>query len=135
MDIWLVDFGTGTKREYFDLSESTGSYLELKPGFIKNLQVYIHEYKNYEEKIGVIKSAEDPQGKPVSTPFCLLIISKTGLTVSFLGRFGAVDSSFLLGYWPEQFISILKSHSNAVLTLLYAITEKPETILKLELLS
>ena len=133
MGAWLVDFGNDSIREYIDLRESTNSYLELKPEFLRRLQDCIREREHYQEEIGVVKSVKDPQGKSVITPFCLLIISKTGLTVSFLGRFTDDDSGYILGYWPTQFISVLNIDPNAISILLYAIIEKPETILKLEL--
>jgi hypothetical protein len=133
MGAWLVDFGTDSIRKYIDLRESTSSYLELKPEFLRKLQACIREREHYQEKIGVIKSVKDPQGKSVITPFCSLIISKTGLTVSFLGRIADDDSSNILGYWPTQFITVLNTDPNAISTLLYVIIEKPETVFKLEL--
>ncbi|MFX1491143.1 MAG: hypothetical protein ACFFBU_02710 [Promethearchaeota archaeon] len=123
----------GPMRKFYDLQKVLNQYYELKPEWIKKLQLQIREQPVYNVHLNLIKSVQGPQGQNLLAPFLLLLITKTQLTVTYLGELTEDDTGYLIGVWPKKFLKILKSDEKAILNLLYVIIEYPQLMEKIDL--
>jgi hypothetical protein len=133
MPTWNVNLVEGPVRKFYDLQQVLGQYYELQPKWIQKLQSRIREQSNYNIYLNLIKSVKGPQGQDLLAPFLLLLITKTQLTVAYLGKLTDDDTGYIIGVWPKEFLKILSSDEKAVLNLLYVIIEHPQLIEKIDL--
>ncbi|MFW9985079.1 MAG: hypothetical protein ACFFDJ_00765 [Candidatus Odinarchaeota archaeon] len=133
MSTWKVTLVEGPMRKFYDLQKVLNQYYELKPEWIKKLQLQIREQPVYNVHLNLIKSVQGPQGQNLLAPFLLLLITKTQLTVTYLGELTEDDTGYLIGVWPKKFLKILKSDEKAILNLLYVIIEYPQLMEKIDL--
>lgn len=133
MSTWKVTLVEGPMRKFYDLQQVLNQYYELKPEWIKKLQLQIREQPVYNVHLNLIKSVQGPQGQNLLAPFLLLLITKTQLTVTYLGELTEDDTGYLIGVWPKKFLKILKSDEKAILNLLYVIIEYPQLMEKIDL--
>ncbi|MFX1539311.1 MAG: hypothetical protein ACFFBX_00835 [Promethearchaeota archaeon] len=133
MSTWKVTLVEGPMRKFYDLQKVLNQYYELKPEWIKKLQLQIREQPVYNVHLNLIKSVQGPQGQNLLAPFLLLLITKTQLTVTYLGELTEDDTGYLIGIWPKKFLKILKSDEKAILNLLFVIIEYPQLMEKIDL--
>lgn len=122
-----------SSQKFIDLHSLSKQYYQLKPDFIEKLQSLIKEKPNYLKRTDLIRSAKGPKKRVLSRPFLLLLITIKGLTVTFLGDLSDDNSGYILGVWPSQFKRVLEADSDAIINLLYVIVERPDVLLRLEL--
>lgn len=129
---WTVKLEGGSKLQLLDLQKAVGQYYELQSGFIQKLQKTIKKHAVYSVHLNLIDSTHGPKGEQLLAPFLLLIITKTKLTVTFLGELTDNETGYIVGIWPTKFLQILKADSQAVLNILYIITDQPKLVEKLD---
>jgi hypothetical protein len=133
MTSWKVLLIEGPERVLYDLQHSLGQYYELQQGWIQKLQSRIKEHHAYQVHLNLIKSVQGPQNVTLLTPFLLLLVTKTQLTVTFLGELTENDTGFIIGVWPKKFQKILADDKKAILNLLYIIVEQPHLVQQVDL--
>ncbi|MFX0168056.1 MAG: hypothetical protein ACFE89_01760 [Candidatus Hodarchaeota archaeon] len=131
--IWKVRLIKGAVQKFHDIQQIIGHYYELQQGWIHKLQSLIKNKTNYHIHLNVIKSVHGPKDTSLLVPFLLLLVTKTQLTVTFLGELTEDESAYLIGVWPDAFRSILTSDQQALLNLAYITVEKPHLIEELQL--
>lgn len=129
----MVSLIEGRKQRFFDIQQQKGNYYEMQSKWIEKLQSLIKEQPDYNVHVNLIKSVSGPQKEEPIAPFLLLIVTKTQLTVTFLGELTEDNTGIILGVWPENFLTILDADDKAILNLLYVIIEQPELIAKMDL--
>ncbi|MFX1476438.1 MAG: hypothetical protein ACFFCO_13355 [Promethearchaeota archaeon] len=134
MTHWHVKFAEGSLQVFLDIHTLCGQYYQLHPRFIKKLHSHIKEQRTYTVRHGVIHSVKDPSNSQLTDPFILLLATRAGLTVSLLGGLDEIGGGSIVGVWPHQIKELLGSDSQAILTLLFIITERPEAVQSLQLL-
>ena len=130
---WYVTIASGSSWSFLDLKDLSGQYYELKSDFIEKLQSQIKVQPQYSIKVNMIQSAVGLSGEPLTTPFLLLLIMKSGLTVNLLGELSETNGGQILGVWPDQFREVFRKDPQSILNLLFSIIEHPEVIFRLEL--
>jgi hypothetical protein len=125
---WKVKLAQGPVQQFYDIQQILGSYYELQTGWIQRVQALIKTRSNYNIHLNVIKAIQGPKGKTLLAPFLLLLVTKTGLTVTFLGELTEDESACLIGVWPKNFRNVIKSDSQVLLNLFYITIEKPKLI-------
>ena len=125
---WKVKLTQGPVQHFYDVQNILGSYYELQRGWLQRVQALIKTRRNYNIHLNLIQAIQGPKGKTLLAPFLLLLVTKTGLTVTFLGELTEDESACLIGVWPKTFRNIIKSDSQALLNLLYITIEKPKLI-------
>jgi hypothetical protein len=130
---WTIKLVNGSEHQFVDLQQVVGQYYELQAGYIHQLQSNIRKASSYSVHTSLIETTKGPKKNSLKAPFLLLIITKTGLTVTFLGELTEDDAGYIVGVWPENFLSILKQDNDAILKLLFIITNQPALIKKLDL--
>ncbi|MFW9830938.1 MAG: hypothetical protein ACFFD8_04120 [Candidatus Thorarchaeota archaeon] len=133
MAVWTVKMVKGDQYSFTDLHQRIGQYFELQPEWIQKLKDRISERPEYQVYTKLIDSAHGPNGEQLLAPFLLLFITKSNLTVTFLGELKENEMGHVLGIWPEKFLTILKIDEQAILNLLYIIVEQPDLVEKIEL--
>ena len=130
---WAIQLVNGLEHRFVDLKKAIGQYYELHAGFIRQLQSCISQYPSYSVHTSLIETTKGPEGHSLQAPFLLLVITQTALTVTFLGELTEDDTGYIVGVWPEIFLSILEKDTDAILKLLFIITNQPELIERLDL--
>ena len=130
---WTIQLVNGLEHRFVDLKKATGQYYELHSGFIRQLQSSISQYPAYSVHTSLIETTKGPEENSLQAPFLLLVITQTALTVTFLGELTEDDTGYIVGVWPENFLSILEKDTDAILKLLFIITNQPELIERLDL--
>lgn len=133
MASWKVLLVEGPERVLYDLQQALGQYYELQQGWIQKLQSRIKEHQAYQVHLNLIKSVQGPQNATLLAPFLLLLVTKTQLTVTFLGELTENDTGFIIGVWPKKFQQILANDKQAILNLLYIIVEQPHLVQQVDL--
>jgi hypothetical protein len=128
MNTWIVKLTEGAKQRFIDLQAASGQYYELQSGWFHKLQSCIKEQSTYSVHLNLIKMTKGPKGEQLQAPFLLLLITATKLTVTFLGELGENETGYIVGVWPDQFLQILKEDEDAIINLLFIITEQPQLI-------
>jgi hypothetical protein len=134
MTTWHVNLVEGPSRQFIDLRKLCGQYYQLNPRFIEKLNSHIEEHRTYKVRLGVIHSVKEPSDIQLPNPFILLLVTRTGLTVSLLGGLDETGGGSIVGVWPLQIKEILNSDPQAIVTLLFIITERPEAVQSLHLI-
>lgn len=129
---WVVEWADGQSQEFFDLQEIGRQYYALKPQFLMKLRVLVKEAPNYHVRIGALRSVKGSKGVP-NASFVLTLITSEGLAVTFLGDIAGKGAGRIVGVWPTQFRAILEADEDAIVNLLYIVTERPEVVQHLEL--
>jgi hypothetical protein len=129
---WTVKLEGNSKLQLLDLQKAVGQYYELQSGFIKKLQTAIKKHALYSVHINLIDSTRGPNDEQLLTPFLILLMTKTKLTVAFLGELTENETGYIVGIWPPKFLPIIKADSQSILNLLYIITDQPKLIEKLD---
>jgi len=134
--VWRVELVEGPTREFLDLHALVGSYYRLHPRFLKKLQEQIKCHPIYRVRAGIIRKAADSKSRQLDAPFILLLITHTGLTVSLLGNLSSEEDEggHLVGVWPAQFSHVLKADPQALINLLYLVSEQPQSLRRMDLL-
>ena len=130
---WIVYLRNGSKYEFVDLLQAKGQYYQLQTGWIRKLQKRIKEQSTYSVHTNLIASTKGPESESLQAPFLLVLVTKTTLTVSFLGELTDEETGYIVGIWPDTFLQVLKSDEEAILNLLYIITNQPELVDRIEL--
>lgn len=130
---WIVHLRNGSKYEFVDLLQAKGQYYQLQTGWIRKLQKRIKEQSTYSVHTNLIASTKGPESESLQAPFLLVLVTKTTLTVSFLGELTDEETGYIVGIWPDTFLQVLKSDEEAILNLLYIITNQPELVDRIEL--
>lgn len=125
---WHVKLVQGPVQQFYDIQEILGSYYQLQKGWVQRIQSLIKMKPHYNIHLNVIKAIKGPRGRSLLAPFLLLLVTKTELTVTFLGELTEDESACLIGVWPKAFKKIIKSDSQALLNLLYIVVEKPKIV-------
>ena len=133
MSTWKVTLLEGPARKFYDLQQVLGQYYELQPEWIQKLQSRIREQPVYNVHPNLLKSVQGPSGQNLLTPFPLLVLIKTQLTVTVLGELTENDKGNIIGVCPKMFLKILKSDEKAILNLLYVIIGYPQLMEKIDL--
>jgi hypothetical protein len=133
MKTWKVEMVSEPSQKFIDLNFLSNQYYHLKPDFIEKLLNLIEKKSNYSKRTDVILSVTGPKDRVLTKPFLLLLATIKGLVVTFLGDISNNSSGFILGVWPNQFKRILETDSDAIINLLYVIVERPDIVLRLEL--
>lgn len=133
MTSWHIELITGPSRQFYDLKTRIGQYYELKSGWIRKLQQHIKNFDCYNVHAKSIQTVKGPKSKKIYAPFILLLVAKTGLTITFLGELTEKDTGYILGIWPQQFFSILEKDPQAIMNLLYMTVEQPDLVTQLDL--
>lgn len=131
---WHVKLAEGPSRTFLDIQTLCGQYYQLNPSFIEKLQSQIKEQATYKVRYGGILSVKEPSDSQLTAPFILLLVTRTNLTVSLLGSLDETGGGSIVGVWPHQIKHLLSSDPQAILALLFIITEKPEVVQSLHLL-
>jgi hypothetical protein len=126
MNVWIVKLIKESTHRFIDLQAASGQYYELQSGWIHKLQSCIKEQSTYSVHLNLIEMTKGPKGEQLQAPFLLLLITTTKLTVTFLGELGENEIGYIIGVWPEQFLQILKEDEDAIVNLLFIITEQPQ---------
>ena len=134
MTTWQVKLAEGPPRTFLDVHTLGGEYYKLSPSFIGKLQRLIREQDTYKAQYGLILSVTEPSETRLTTPFILFLITRMNFTASFLGGLDELGGGAIVGVWPHQIKDLLSSDSQAILSLLYIITERPEIVKSLHLL-
>jgi hypothetical protein len=132
MTEWTVKLKNESKHRFIDLQHACGQYYELQSGWIHRLQSCIKEQSAYSVHVNLIEQTKGPQGEQLQAPFLLLLITRTKLTVTFLGELAEDETGYILGVWPDQFLQILKEDKDAILNLLFIVTEQPQLVEKID---
>jgi len=133
MTSWKVLLIEGPERVLYDIQHSLGQYYELQQGWIQKLQSRIKEHQAYQVHLNMIKSVQGSQNAKLLAPFLLLLVTKTQLTVTFLGELTENDTGFIIGVWPKKFQKILANDKQAILNLLYIIIDQPHLVQQVDL--
>ncbi len=128
MRVWTVELTEGSKRTFVDLQTAFGQYYKLQSGWVHKLQSLIKEQSAYSVHLNLIKMTKGPQGERLQAPFLLLLITASRLTVAFLGELDENETGYIVGVWPEQFLQILKEDKDAIVNLLFILTEQPQLL-------
>ncbi|MFX1318079.1 MAG: hypothetical protein ACFE9D_07800 [Promethearchaeota archaeon] len=128
MNIWTVELTEGSKHTFIDLQAAFGQYYEVQSGWLQKLQSRIKEQSTYSVHLNLIQLTKGPQGERLQAPFLLLLVTATKLTVTFLGELGGNETAYIVGVWPEQFLQVLKEDKDAIVKLLFIITEQPQLL-------
>ena len=131
--MWTIQLVNGSEYQFIDLQKVGGQYYELQAGFFHQLQSCINKSSSYSVHTNLIKTTKGPEKNTLKSPFLLLVITQTALTVTFLGELTEDDTGCIRGVWPENFLSILEKDNDAIVKLLFIITNQPELIEKLDL--
>ncbi len=134
MTTWHVKLAEGPSRTFLDIHTLCGKYYQLNPSFIEKLQRQIKEQVVYKVRYGVILLVKEPSDSQLTAPFILLLVTRTNFTVSLLGGFNEIGGGSIVGVWPHQIKDLLSSEPQAILSLLFIITERPEVVQSLHLL-
>ncbi len=94
----------------------------------------IREQGAYKARYGLILSVKESSKVQLTAPFILLLVTHTNFTASFLGNLDETGGGSIVGVWPQQMKGLLSSDSQAILTLLFIITERPEVVQSLHIL-
>ncbi|MFX1565462.1 MAG: hypothetical protein ACFFCH_05680 [Promethearchaeota archaeon] len=132
MTRWTVTLVDGSTLQLLDLQKTGYQYYELQAGFIQQLQTAIKRQPTYSVKLNLIDSTLGPNSEQLLAPFLLLLITTTKLTVTFLGELTENETGYIIGIWPPKFLRIIKSDSQAILNILYIITNQPTLVEKLD---
>jgi hypothetical protein len=133
MASWKVILTDGPERVLYDIQNVLDLYYELQPGWLQKLQSRIKKQQTYRIHLNAIKSVEGPKGTSLLAPFLLLLITKSQLTVTFLGELTEDETGILIALWPKKFQTILAEDKNAILNLLYIIVEQPHLVQQVDL--
>jgi hypothetical protein len=133
MASWKVSLIEGPERILHDIQHTIGQYYELQPGWIQKLQSQIKKRQTYQVHLNLIKSVQGPQNATLLAPFLLLLVTKTQLTVTFLGELTENGTGFIIGVWPKKFQKILADDQKAILNLFYIIVEQPHLVQQVDL--
>lgn len=133
MKVWTVKLTKGSKHTFVDLHAACGQYYALQSGWVHKLQSCIKEQSAYSVHLNLIQMTNGPHDERLQSPFLLLLITATKLTVTFLGELGENETGYIVGVWPEQFLQILKEDKDAIVNLLFIITEQPQLIESVDL--
>lgn len=125
---WKVKLVQGPVQRFYDIQQIMGSYYELRKGWVRKVQSLIKTKPHYNIHLDVIKAIQGPKETSLLAPFLLLLVTKTELTVTFLGELTEDDSACLIGIWPRTFRNLIKSDSQALLNLMYIVVEKPNSV-------
>jgi hypothetical protein len=125
---WKVKLAQGPLQHFYDIQRCLGSYYELQKGWIQRIQSLLKTKSHYNLHLDVIKAIKGPKGRSLIAPFILLLVTKTQLTVTFLGELTEDESACLIGVWPNTFRNLIKSDKKALLNLLYIAVEKPKLV-------
>ncbi len=131
---WVVNLIEGREQKFFDIQQLKGNYYEMQPEWIEKLQSLIKRHPDYKVHINLIESVSGPRREGLIAPFLLLLVTKTQLTVTFLGELTEDNTGVILGVWPKNFLKILDADDKAILNLLYVIIEQSELVAKLDLI-
>jgi|GEM_PF-3224877 len=132
MKIWTIKLVNGSQHSFVDLHQAIGKYYEIKTGWIQKLQTCIKEQPTYFVHINLIDSIKGPEHEKLVAPFLLLLVTKTKLTITFLGELTEDETGIIVGVWPDKFLQILESDEDAILNLLFIITNQPELVEKID---
>lgn len=132
MASWKVKLEGGSELQLLDLQKATGQYYELQSGFIQQLQMTIKKHSNYSVHLNIIDSTLGPNSEQLLAPFLLVLLTKTKLTVTFLGELAENETGYIIGVWPTKFLRIIKADSQAILNMLYIITNQPTLVERLD---
>ena len=130
---WKVSLIEGPERVLYDIQQALGQYYELQSGWIQKLQSQIKNHQTYQVHLNLIKSVQGPQNATLFAPFLLMLVTKTQLTVTFLGELTENDTGVIIGIWPKKFQKILADDKQAILNLLYIIVEQPHLVQQVDL--
>ena len=130
---WTVQLVNGSEHRFIDLQKAVGQYYKLHAGFIHQLQSRISKFSSYSVHTSLIETTKDPEKHSLKAPFLLLVITQTALTVTFLGELTEDDTGYIVGVWPTNFLAIIEKDKDAILKLLFIITNQPDLIEKLDL--
>ncbi len=133
MTTWAVQLLNGSKHSFVDLQQTLGQYYQLQTGWLHKLQSCIKEQPTYSVHTNLIESTKGPANESLNAPFLILLITNTCLTVSFLGELTEEETGYIVGVWPDKFLQILRSDEDAVLNLLYIITDQPDLVSRIEI--
>ncbi len=133
MTTWTIKLVNGSEYNFIDLHQALGQYYEFQSGWIKKLQSCIKEQSTYSVHINLLEITTGPKNEKLLAPFLLLLITNTKLTVAFLGELTENETGYIVGIWPDKFLQILKSDNDAILNILFIITDQPELVEKLDL--
>lgn len=133
MKTWRIELIAGPHRQFHDLKSKIGHYYELKSGWIQRLQQNIKKFEKYNVHAKSIQTVKGPGLKKIYAPFVLLLVVKTGLSITFLGELTKNDTGYILGVWPPQFLSILEKDPQAIINLLYVTVEQPDLVAQLDI--
>ncbi len=133
MASWKVKLEGGSELQLLDLQKATGQYYELQSGFIQQLQMTIKKHSTYSVHLNIIDSTLGPNSEQLLAPFLLVLLTKTKLTVTFLGELTENETGYIIGVWPTKFLRIIKADSQAILNMLYIITNQPTLVERLDL--
>ncbi|MFX1566722.1 MAG: hypothetical protein ACFFCH_12100 [Promethearchaeota archaeon] len=133
MASWKVKLEGGSELQLLDLQKATGQYYELQSGFIQQLQTTIKKHSTYSVHLNIIDSTLGPNSEQLLAPFLLVLLTKTKLTVTFLGELTENETGYIIGVWPTKFLRIIKADSQAILNMLYIITNQPTLVERLDL--
>lgn len=125
---WKVKLAQGPVQQFYDIQQILGSYYELQKGWVQRVQSLVKTKSHYNIHLNVIKAIQGPKERSLLAPFLLLLVTKTQLTVTFLGELTEDESAYMIGVWPKTFRNIIKSDNQALLNLLYIIVEKPKLV-------
>ncbi|MFX1566440.1 MAG: hypothetical protein ACFFCH_10660 [Promethearchaeota archaeon] len=132
MASWKVKLEGGSELQLLDLQKATGQYYELQSGFIQQLQTAVKKHSTYSVHLNVIDSTLGPNSEQLLAPFLLVLITKTKLTMTFLGELTENETGYIIGIWPTKFLRIIKADSQAILNMLYIITNQPTLVERLD---
>ncbi|MFX1575744.1 MAG: hypothetical protein ACFFCF_01075 [Promethearchaeota archaeon] len=128
MSEWIIKLVNNSIHHFVDLQKAIGQYYELQSGWIHKLQACIETEPAYSAHINLIDTIAGPGNEKLLAPFLLLLITKTHLTVTFLGELTENETAYIVGVWPKKFLQILKTDKDAILNLLYIITDQPQLV-------
>ncbi len=134
MTTWHVKLAEGPSRKFLDIHTLSGQYYQLNPRFVGKLQRLIREQVAYKARYGFILSVKEPSETKLIAPFILLLVTRMNFTASLLGSLDEVGGGSIVGVWPYQIKELLNSDPQAILSLLFIITERPEAVQSLHLL-
>lgn len=132
MSGWTIKLVNNSIHNFVDLQKTIGQYYELQSGWIHKLQACIKTEPAYSAHINLIDTITGPGTEKLLAPFLLLLITKTHLTVTFLGELTENETGYIVGVWPKKFLQILKTDNDAILNLLYIITDQPQLVDKID---
>ena len=131
---WLIELSGEPSRKFNDIQQMSGQYYQLFPEFLEKLQNQLQMQPHYHVLVSKIQNVIAPKKNNLTSPFIISLLSNTGLAVTFLGGLTDPEGCQIVGVWPAQFQSVLKTDPKAVINLLYIIIERPEIIHWLELM-